>query len=64
MEEAAELPRLKELLGERKDRGAKVELLVPIPTGIVKIALPGAYSVATAELMGIQAMPGMVAEAA
>lgn len=64
VEDATELPRLRELLGERKDRGAKVELLVPIPTGVVKIALPGGYSVATAELMGIQAMPGMVAEAA
>ena len=59
-----ELPRLKAMLGVSRDRGAKVELSIAIPTGVVKLGLPGCYSIATAEIMRIEALRGMVAEAA
>ena len=64
VEHVEDLPRLKQMLGEPGDRGAKVELLVQIPTGIFKLALPGCYKIATHELMLIQSLSGMVAEAA
>ena len=59
-----ELPRLKIMLGEPRDRGAKVELTVTIPSGIVKMALPGHYTIATPEIMQMQTLRGLVAEAA
>lgn len=64
LEDVVDLTRLKEMLGEAKDRGAKVELLVSIPDGVVKLALPGAYGIAMAEIMQMQALRGVVAEAA
>ena len=59
-----ELPRLKIMLGEVRDRGAKVELTVTIPSGAVKLALPGYYTIATPEIMQMQTLRGLVAEAA
>ena len=64
MEDVSELPRLKEMLGACMDRGTKVELLVTIPNGTVKLALPVTYRVATAEIMRIQGLRGVVVEAA
>ncbi|MES2984785.1 MAG: DNA polymerase III subunit alpha [Pseudomonadota bacterium] len=64
VEEIDDLARFKTMLGAPKDRGAKVELLVQVPTGIVKLQLPGCYAVATAELMQMQELNGVVAEAA
>jgi DNA polymerase-3 subunit alpha len=64
LEEYADLAALKAMLGAPSDRGARVELLVSIPAGIVKLALPGAYTVSAPTLMQMQSMPGMVAEAA
>ena len=64
VEDTAALPRLKATLGEPRDRGAKVVLNVPVPSGMVKLALPGAYMIAMPEMMALQALPGLVAEAA
>ena len=64
VEAVEDLPRLKALLGPIHDRGAKVELTVTIPSGTVKLALPGLYSIATPELMQMQGLPGLQAEAA
>jgi DNA polymerase-3 subunit alpha len=63
MDDINELPQLKSLLVP-SERGAKVEILVPIPVGTVKLALNGRYAVATPELMQLQALPGVMAEAA
>ncbi len=64
VDELDELPRLKQMLGSQVERGAKVELLVTIPTGVVKLALAGAYNVASAEMMQMQSLRGVTAEAA
>ena len=64
VEHVEDLPRLKQMLGEPRDRGAKVELQIVIPTGIFKLALPGCYKIATHELMMIQSLQGIQAEAA
>ncbi len=64
VEQVEELGRLKALLGTPLDRGARVELLIAVPTGTIKLALPGCYNVATAELMQVQSLNGMMAEAA
>ena len=64
VEDVGELLALKTMLGETRDRGAKVELLVNVPSGVVKLALPGAYSIATAEIMQMQSLRGVTAEAA
>ncbi len=64
VEEMAELPRLKEMLGKPLDRGAKVELLVSVPSGVVKLQLAGAYNIAAPEIMQLQSLQGVVAEAA
>ena len=64
VEDVAELASLKQMLGTPIERGAKVELLVTIPSGVVKLALAGAYNLATAEMMQMQALRGVTAEAA
>ena len=64
IEDVDELPRLKIMLGEPRDRGAKVELTVTIPSGVVKLALPGCYHIATPEILQMQSLRGLVAEAA
>ena len=64
LEENADLVRLKQKLGTPKDRGARVELLVPTPTGTIKLALAGCYPIATQELLQLQTLPGIQAEAA
>jgi len=64
VEHVEDLPRLKKMLGEPRDRGAKVELQIIIPTGTFKLMLPGCYPIATHELMMIQSLSGIVAEAA
>lgn len=64
VEDVGELPRLKAMLGEPRDRGARVELSVEVPGGTVKLALAGCYSIATAEIMQLQALQGVTAEAA
>jgi DNA polymerase-3 subunit alpha len=58
------LPTLKAMLGEPKDRGAKVELSVEVPGGTIKLKLKGCYNVATAELLQLQNMRGLLAAAA
>ena len=63
MDDVSELPKLKALLVP-SERGAKVEVLVTIPAGTVKLALAGKFNIATQELMQLQALPGMMAEAA
>ncbi len=62
--EMADLPRLKTMLGAPQDRGSRVELTVEVPGGTVKLALPGAYTIATQEIMKLQALQGVTAEAA
>ncbi|MFM9890424.1 MAG: DNA polymerase III subunit alpha [Rickettsiales bacterium] len=64
VEATEQLARLKDMLGPPQDRGARVELRVTIPAGEVRIALPGAYPIATPELMQLQSLPGLMAEAA
>ena len=64
LDDIADLPRLKTMLGAPQPRGAKVEMLLEIPDGVVKLALPGAYAIATPELMRLQGLPGVLAEAA
>jgi DNA polymerase-3 subunit alpha len=64
VEDVDALPQLKAMLGEVKDRGTRVELLVTVPTGKVRIALAGAYDVAAGSMMQMQALRGVVAEAA
>ncbi|MFZ4540365.1 MAG: DNA polymerase III subunit alpha [Rickettsiales bacterium] len=59
-----DLPRLKQMLGTPLDRGARVEILVEVPSGMVKLQLPGAYSIATAQIMQMQSIQGVTAEAA
>jgi len=55
---------LKAMLGAPTDRGAKVELHVAIPDGVVKLALPGAYAVSAQQLMQLQSLNGITALAA
>lgn len=55
---------LKERLGAKQDRGARVELHVPLAEGTVKLALPGAYNVTAQQLLQLQAMQGITAQAA
>jgi DNA polymerase-3 subunit alpha len=64
VDDVSALDPLVRLLGERKDRGAKVELHVSIPDGIVKLALPGAYNVSAQQLMQLQSTEGLTAQAA
>ncbi len=64
IEDTAALAKLKNMLGEPKDRGAKIVLQLEVPGGTVKIALPGAYGIAAPELMHLQSLQGVVAEAA
>jgi DNA polymerase-3 subunit alpha len=64
VEDVADLARLKQMLGTPTERGARVELLVSIPQGVVKLALAGAYSVASAQIMQMQSLQGVSAEAA
>lgn len=58
------LPRLKDALGEKRDRGARVELHIEVPGGLAKVKLHGCYTITTPELLLIQAMPGLHAMAA
>ena len=58
------LPKLKQMLGAPAERGARVELLVTVPTGTVKLALAGCYAISTPQLMQLQSLDGVVAEAA
>ncbi len=64
VEDIADLGRLKAMLGTPTERGAKVELHVAIPSGVVKLALQGHYAIATNEIMQVQALAGVTAEAA
>jgi DNA polymerase-3 subunit alpha len=64
VDDAAALATLKERLGPMKDRGAKVELQIRIPGGVVTLNLPGAYDVSAQQLMQMQAIEGMSAQAA
>lgn len=64
LEDIDELPRLKAALGEPRDRGARVELTVAVPGGVVKLALAGAYAISTPEIMKLQSLQGLTAEAA
>ena len=64
VEDVSELHRLKTLIGTSQDRGARVELLIKIPDGIVKMALPGGYNITTPQIMELQSLPGMLADAA
>ncbi len=58
------LPRLKSMLGEPKDRGAKVELFIEVPGGTVKLALPGCYAISAPQLLQLQALEGVMTKAA
>ncbi len=58
------LPRLKAMLGEPKERGAKVELSLDVPGGTIRLKLAGTYTIATPELLALQGMQGLKAEAA
>ncbi len=55
---------LKVMLGAPLDRGARVELHVHIPDGVVKLALPGAYNITPQQVMKLQALDGITALAA
>ena len=64
VEEVAQLQTLKAMLGAPAARGAKVELQVTIPSGVVRLALQGHYTIATHEIMQVQTLAGVTAEAA
>ena len=64
VDDIAALQTLKAMLGEPAPRGAKVELHVTIPSGVVKLALAGNYAIATNEIMQVQTLQGVTAEAA
>ncbi|PZP84202.1 MAG: DNA polymerase III subunit alpha [Azospirillum brasilense] len=64
VDDVSALDPLVRLLGERRDRGAKVELHVSIPDGVVKLSLPGAYNVSAQQLMQLQSTEGLTAQAA
>jgi DNA polymerase-3 subunit alpha len=64
VEDQEALERLKQAIGAPKDRGAKVELLIEVPGGTVKLKLKGAYDIASQQLMDLQGMRGISAEAA
>ncbi|MDX2094565.1 MAG: DNA polymerase III subunit alpha [Alphaproteobacteria bacterium] len=64
VEEAVDWPRLKAMLGTPGERGARVELHIRIPGGLVKLALAGHYAIATDEIMQVQSLQGVLAEAA
>ncbi len=64
VEDVEALTSLKQALGEPRDRGARVELSVQVPGGVVKLALAGCYAIATPEMMQLQALRGLSAEAA
>ncbi len=64
VEDASMLDALKQTLGVRQEKGAKVVLMVEVPGGMVKIGLPGAYAIAASELLAIQSMRGVEAQAA
>lgn len=55
---------LKAMIGAQLDRGAKVELHVIIPDGVVKLALPGAYNITPQHVMRLQTMDGVTGQAA
>ena len=55
---------LKAMLGAPLDRGARVELQVMLPDGVVKLALPGAYHVTAQQVMQLQGLEGLSAQAA
>jgi DNA polymerase-3 subunit alpha len=55
---------LKQTLGERRDRGARVELHIQVPGGMCKLKLAGAYTVAAPELLQLQAIRGIETVAA
>ena len=64
VDESSQLVQLKAMLGEPKDRGAKIELHVPVPGGLVRLALPGVYPIAAPELLRLQSLAGITAHAA
>ena len=64
IEDIETLEQLKQTLGERRDRGARVELHIQVPGGMCKLKLAGAYNVAAPELLQLQAMRGIEAIAA
>lgn len=64
VDDVAALPSLKKALGEKRDRGAKVALLVDVPGGMVKLKLAGCYTIAAMELLELQTLKGIAAEAA
>ncbi len=64
IDDTGALPRLKQMLGEPKDRGAKIELVIDVPGGIIKLALPGCYAISAPQLMQMQSLDGVLAKAA
>lgn len=64
LEDVTELNAIKTMLGAPAERGAKVELHVRIPSGVVKLALAGHYTIAAQSMMQVQALEGVSAEAA
>ena len=64
IDDISTLEQLKQTLGERRDRGARVELHIEVPGGMCKLKLAGAYNVAAPELLQLQAMHGIQAVAA
>jgi len=55
---------LKRMLGPVQERGAKVEIHVTIPDGVVKLALPGGYAIGPQQVMQLQGTEGITAQAA
>lgn len=64
VEDIDAIGRLRDMLGEPKDRGAKVELAIDVPGGTIKLKLKGAYDIAAQELMALQSLQGVQALAA
>lgn len=64
VEDMDSLPRLKEMLGAPRDRGARVELAIDVPGGRVMLKLSGCYDIAAPQLLALQSMQGLVAQAA
>ncbi len=64
VEDITSLPRLKAMLGEPRNAGARVEMIIDVPGGRIKLKLKGCYDVATPALMQLQNIQGLMAEAA
>ena len=60
LEDVKNVAALKEKLGEPVEKGSRLELRVPVGTGIAKLHIPCAYKVTPAEFTEIEALEGVL----